>query len=176
MLELILGGARSGKSAFAEKLAMDHAGPVTYIATAQPLDAEMQARIESHRAQRPTHWQLQETPLGLARTLACIDQPDQLMLVDCLTLWVTNALLAEETGSTWASEYNELLALLDSPIAGRVLLVSNEVGQGITPIEALSRRFIDETGRLHQALATRADRVWWVVAGLPQCLKGETDA
>ncbi|RKR06261.1 adenosylcobinamide kinase /adenosylcobinamide-phosphate guanylyltransferase [Kushneria sinocarnis] len=171
MLELILGGARSGKSAFAERLALDHEGVVTYVATARALDEEMRERIETHRARRPAHWRLQESPLALAETLSQLDEPNGLILVDCLTLWLTNALLAEEA-EAWESELLRLLELLESPPAGRILLVSNEVGQGITPLEPLSRRFVDEAGRLHQALAARASRVWWVTAGLPQCLKG----
>ncbi|MFC0268526.1 bifunctional adenosylcobinamide kinase/adenosylcobinamide-phosphate guanylyltransferase [Kushneria aurantia] len=173
MKELILGGARSGKSAFAERLAQRSGLAVTYIATAEVgEDSEMRARIAAHRRRRPAHWALEETPRQLGETLKRCAAPGRLVLIDCLTLWLTNLLLAEE--GRMANELERFeQALAAAP--GPVLLVSNEVGQGVVPIDALSRRFVDETGQLHQRLAQQCERVWWVVAGLPQRLKGPTD-
>ncbi|REC96161.1 bifunctional adenosylcobinamide kinase/adenosylcobinamide-phosphate guanylyltransferase [Kushneria indalinina] len=171
MHELILGGARSGKSAHGERLAAQSDGEVTYIATAQVHDdSEMYTRIKAHQARRPAHWALVEAPLALGDAIACHARPDRLLLVDCLTLWLTNLLLEGE--ERFVQERARLLEAL-SAAPGRVLMVSNEVGQGVVPMNALSRRFVDEAGRLHQALAEHCQRVWWVVAGLPQCLKGD---
>lgn len=171
MHELILGGARSGKSAHGERLAAQSGCHVTYIATAQVHDdSEMHARIEAHRARRPEHWGLEEAPLALGDAIDRNARADHLLLVDCLTLWLTNLLLDGE--ARFVQERARLLEALDAA-PGSVVMVSNEVGQGVVPMNALSRRFVDEAGRLHQALAARCQRVWWVVAGLPQCLKGD---
>lgn len=171
MHELILGGARSGKSGHGEALAMQSGLEVTYIATAQVYDdSEMRARIEAHRLRRPAHWSLEEAPLALGDAIDRHARADRLLLVDCLTLWLTNVLL--DGDERFDHEYGRLLEALDEA-PGRVVMVSNEVGQGIVPMNALSRRFVDEAGWLHQTLASRCQRVWWVVAGLPQCLKGE---
>ncbi|SPJ34697.1 bifunctional adenosylcobinamide kinase/adenosylcobinamide-phosphate guanylyltransferase [Kushneria phyllosphaerae] len=170
MHELILGGARSGKSVHGETLAVQSACEVTYIATAQVYDdSEMRARIESHRERRPSHWALVEAPLSLGEAIERHARADRLLLIDCLTLWLTNLLL--EGGQRFVQERARLLEALDHA-PGRVVMVSNEVGQGVVPMNALSRRFVDEAGQLHQVLASRCQRVWWVVAGLPQCLKG----
>lgn len=171
MRELILGGARSGKSALAEQLASDSGAEVTYIATGQAFDGEMAARIAHHRAQRPNHWHCVEEPLALAATLRAQAGNGRCVLVDCLTLWLSN-LLAHEDSTLFARERDALLATLPT-LQGRVLLVSNEVGQGVVPLGELSRRFVDEAGRLHQLLAARCERVVFVVAGLPMILKGE---
>lgn len=174
MIELILGGARSGKSALAERQAQEaqQAGlTVTYIATAQALDAEMAQRIAHHQQRRPADWQLIESPLYLAM---CLDQQaaaDRCLLVDCLTLWLTNLLLADAEGNALASETAKLIDILPR-LPGRVILVSNEVGLGIVPLGELNRRFVDEAGRLHQRIAAVADRVTLVAAGLPLVLKG----
>lgn len=169
MRTLILGGARSGKSALAERLAAEH-GAVLYVATAAAGDAEMAARIDHHRARRPAHWQLDETPLHLAATLRRETHAARCVLVDCLTLWLSNLLC---TGDE-ALFRHERAALLEAVGAcpGELVLVSNEVGQGVVPLGALTRRFVDEAGRLHQDLAVHCERVVFTIAGLPQLLKG----
>ncbi len=167
---LILGGARSGKSACAERLAQGYGLQVTYLATATAGDGEMAARIAHHRERRPTHWRTRECARGLASALREEAAPDRCLLVDCLTLWVSN-LLFEEGESVWQQERAELLRVLPE-LPGEVLLVSNEVGLGVVPMGAISRRFVDESGRLHQALAAQCGRVLFVAAGLPFALKG----
>ncbi|MBN6152153.1 bifunctional adenosylcobinamide kinase/adenosylcobinamide-phosphate guanylyltransferase [Xanthomonas sp. AmX2] len=170
MHSLILGGARSGKSALAERLAVASGREVVYLATAQPLDGEMDARIARHRAQRPAHWRLVEEPLALAAALRAETRASRCVLVDCLTLWLSN-LLGAPDASAFARERDALLAALPQ-LPGQVILVGNEVGQGVVPLGELSRRFVDEAGRLHQALAARCGQVAFVVAGLPMLLKG----
>lgn len=171
MLELILGGARSGKSRLAERLADESGLDVVYIATSQPLDGEMKARVVQHRARRPAHWALVEEPLQLARVLGEQAAFGRCLLVDCLTLWLTNLLLLDDPARLAA----EREALLDcvSKLPGRILLVSNETGLGVVPLGELTRRYVDEAGWLHQALAERSQRVLFTVAGLPMVLKGE---
>ncbi|WGL62876.1 bifunctional adenosylcobinamide kinase/adenosylcobinamide-phosphate guanylyltransferase [Pseudomonas sp. CW003PS] len=171
MLELILGGARSGKSRLAERLADESGLDVVYIATSQPLDGEMKARVVQHRARRPAHWALVEEPLQLARVLGEQAASGRCLLVDCLTLWLTNLLLLDDPARLAA----EREALLDcvSKMPGRILLVSNETGLGVVPLGELTRRYVDEAGWLHQALAERSQRVLFTVAGLPMVLKGE---
>lgn len=171
MLELILGGARSGKSRLAERLALESGLHVTYVATSQPLDQEMAERISHHRARRPAEWALVEEPLALARVLRENAHQDRCILVDCLTLWLTNLLMLDDP----ARLIEERDAMLDclATLPGRVVLVSNETGLGVVPLGELSRRYVDEAGWLHQALAERCQRVTFVVAGLPMVLKGE---
>ena len=169
MLELILGGARSGKSRFAERLAADSGLAVTYIATSQPLDGEMTERIAHHRERRPAHWTLVEEPLQLARMLREQAAANRCLLVDCLTLWLTNLLMLDDAARL-AEERNALLECLDG-LPGRILLVSNETGLGVVPLGELTRRYVDEAGWLHQAVAERAQRVAFMVAGLPMTLK-----
>ncbi|TNF08238.1 bifunctional adenosylcobinamide kinase/adenosylcobinamide-phosphate guanylyltransferase [Ectopseudomonas khazarica] len=171
MLELILGGARSGKSRLAEKLADESGLEVVYVATSQALDGEMTARVAEHRARRPGHWALVEEPLALARVLREQAAPNRCLLVDCLTLWLTNLLLLEDTQRLTA-EREALLACVGQ-LPGRILLVSNESGLGVVPLGELTRRYVDEAGWLHQALAERSQRVVFSVAGLPMVLKGE---
>ncbi|KJH83154.1 bifunctional adenosylcobinamide kinase/adenosylcobinamide-phosphate guanylyltransferase [Pseudomonas sp. KSR10] len=171
MIELILGGARSGKSRLAERLASDSGLAVTYIATSQPLDGEMSERIAHHRARRPCEWMLVEEPLALARVLREHARDDRCLLVDCLTLWLTNLLMLGDPDRL-PEERDALLACLVE-LPGRVLLVSNETGLGVVPLGELSRRYVDEAGWLHQALAERCERVVFTVAGLPMVLKGE---
>ncbi|NUG11079.1 bifunctional adenosylcobinamide kinase/adenosylcobinamide-phosphate guanylyltransferase [Acinetobacter seifertii] len=171
MLQLILGGARSGKSRLAEQTAISTQLPVTYVATAQALDPEMQSRIAHHQNQRPVHWALVEEPLFLANALKKIDQPNQIILVDCLTLWLTNLLLLEDQ-SVQKFEYGQLLKVLPT-LESEIILVSNETGLGVVPLGEISRRFVDESGRLHQALGQIADKVVFCVAGFPMILKGE---
>ena len=169
MLELILGGARSGKSRFAERLAADSGLAVTYIATSQPLDGEMTELIAHHRERRPAHWTLVEEPLQLARVLREQAAANRCLLVDCLTLWLTNLLMLDDAARL-AEERNALLECLDG-LPGRILLVSNETGLGVVPLGELTRRYVDEAGWLHQAVAERAQRVTFMVAGLPMTLK-----
>ncbi len=168
MNALILGGARSGKSAFAQRQAMSSGLDVFYLATAQAGDAEMTERITRHRAERPAHWGLVEEPLALAAALNAHAAADRCLLVDCLTLWLSNLLAAGDDRLT--IEIDALLAALPN-LPGQLLLVSNEVGQGIVPTHPLARRFRDQAGLLHQRLAERCDRVFLIVAGLPLTLK-----
>lgn len=177
-VHLVLGGARSGKSRFAEKTASDSQLKVTYIATAKVYDDEMQARIDRHISDRPQHWLTIEEPLHLAQTLKEQAKEGTCLLVDCLTLWLTNVLMAEqdqaagsESAITSLTEYKEELLSVLSSLPGSVILVSNEVGQGIVPMGELSRRFVDEAGWLHQDIARIAQQVTLVVAGLPMPLK-----
>lgn len=168
MKALILGGARSGKSRHAESLALAATDKtVFYVATGWAGDAEMQARIKHHQAQRPPHWQTVEEPVFLARTLQQLNSPDNFILVDCLTLWVSNC-LGENCFEQQQRELLDCIQSLDADIA----LVSNEVGSGVVPLGQLSREFVDNSGRLHQQLATFCDSVTLVVAGLPLYLKG----
>ncbi|MEB6665795.1 bifunctional adenosylcobinamide kinase/adenosylcobinamide-phosphate guanylyltransferase [Acinetobacter vivianii] len=171
MLQLILGGARSGKSRLAEQIAKDSGLSVVYIATAQALDDEMQQRIEHHRQQRPEHWQVCEEPIYLADRLLQCDQPNQLILVDCLTLWLTNLLLAEDT--TLQQQQTEKFLAVLAQLQAQIILVSNETGLGVVPMGEISRRFVDEAGRLHQALGQLAHKVTFCVAGFPMILKDE---
>lgn len=168
---LILGGVRSGKSRLAETLATQSDLKVTYIATAKAMDSAMQARIEAHQVRRPAHWKLIELNETLAQTLQTHAAPDHCLLVDCLTLWLTQLLCVAE-GKHLRFEIDSLLETLPQ-LPGRIILVSNEVGLGIVPLGELTRRFCDESGPLHQALAQQCDRVILTLAGLPQMLKGE---
>jgi adenosylcobinamide kinase/adenosylcobinamide-phosphate guanylyltransferase len=174
MLEFFLGGARSGKSRLAEQRINQYRSgngmPAIYFATAQAGDAEMQQRIAHHRQQREINrWQTIEVPLQLGAALRANDHAESLILIDCLTLWLSNCL--HQGDDCCLKEREDFLAALET-FSGTVILVSNEVGQGIVPLGELSRRFVDEAGRLHQEIAARADRVVFCVAGLPQILKG----
>lgn len=184
MIHLVLGGARSGKSRFAEQQVADllppSVGPRTtttfahspvYIATATAKDDEMAQRIHHHqqlRAQAALPWQLLEAPLALSDALNTLSGQQRPVLVDCLTLWLTNQLLADDTSLSAARTQ---LCDSVSQFDGELILVSNEVGSGIVPLGELSRRFVDEAGWLNQQLAQLADRVTLVVAGLPLALK-----
>ncbi len=170
MKTLILGGVRSGKSRLAERLANESGLAVTYIATATAGDEEMRARIAVHQARRPACWQLIEEPLALAKTLSANARPDGFLLVDCLTLWLTNLLLCADP-ARFAQERAELLSVLPE-LPGALVLVSNETGLGVAPLGELTRRYCDEAGWLHQELARCSDRVIFTVAGLPHILKG----
>ncbi|NWB19745.1 MULTISPECIES: bifunctional adenosylcobinamide kinase/adenosylcobinamide-phosphate guanylyltransferase [unclassified Pseudomonas] len=170
MLQLILGGARSGKSRLAEKLATDSGLSVTYIATSQPLDGEMTARVAHHRERRPTEWGLIEEPIELARVLKENATPNHCLLVDCLTLWLTNLLMLEDPDRL--NHEREALLQTLATLPGEIIFVSNETGMGVVPLGELTRRYVDEAGWLHQALAERCQRVVLTVAGLPLTLKG----
>ncbi len=171
MRELILGGARSGKSRLAERLAAESVLEVIYIATSQPLDGEMSSRVRAHRERRPVEWRLVEEPLALARALQEQASPDRCLLVDCLTLWLTNLLMLDDEARL-SRECEALLACLQK-LPGRVILVSNETGLGVVPMGELTRRYVDAAGLLHQAVAERCERVLFTVAGLPMLLKGD---
>ncbi|WP_184807013.1 bifunctional adenosylcobinamide kinase/adenosylcobinamide-phosphate guanylyltransferase [Nitrospirillum iridis] len=162
---LVLGGARSGKSRFAEGLVTALPGPWTYIATAQAWDDEMRDRIRQHQADRVPGWSTVEAPLDLAAALVRHGQGP--VLVDCLTLWLTNIMLADQDVPTALAGLEAALAAR----AGPIVLVGNEVGMGIVPENALARRFRDHAGRLHQRLAVLAAQVFLTVAGLPLKVK-----
>jgi adenosylcobinamide kinase/adenosylcobinamide-phosphate guanylyltransferase len=167
-LTLVLGGARSGKSGYAESLVMATPPPWVYVATAQAMDDEMADRIAHHRRRRGAGWHTIEAPHALADAIDAA--PAGAILVDCLTLWLTNRMLAEADIDAETGHVEAALARR----GGLAVLVSNEVGFGIVPENALARRFRDLQGRLNQRLATRADRVVLVVAGLPLIVKGQT--
>jgi adenosyl cobinamide kinase/adenosyl cobinamide phosphate guanylyltransferase len=163
---LVLGGARSGKSRYAEGLIAALPPPWIYIATAQSGDDEMAARIKSHRDRRGAHWHAVEAPRELASALAgCADAP---VLVDCLTLWLSNLMLADANIDVETAQLENALIAANGP----VVLVANEVGGGIVPSYPLGRRFRDLQGMLNQRMAARAERVILMVAGLPLALKG----
>jgi adenosylcobinamide kinase/adenosylcobinamide-phosphate guanylyltransferase len=167
-LTLVLGGMRSGKSRHAESLITASASPPwIYIATAQALDAEMTERIAHHRARRGAEWRTVEAPHDLAGAIGNAP-PDAAVLVDCLTLWLTNCMLAEVDIEADTAALEKALAQRRGP----TVMVSNEVGSGVVPDNALARRFADLQGRLNQRIAGRADRVVLVVAGLPLTVKG----
>ena len=165
---LVLGGARSGKSRHAEALILGAAASATYIATAEPGDAEMAARIAEHRARRGAFWRTVEEPLDLAAAIRAYTDPARPILVDCLTLWLSNLLGA---GRVVTHESETLCAALRDA-GGPVVLVANEVGLGLVPETPLGRAFRDAAGRLNQQVAALADRVVFVAAGLPLVLKG----
>jgi adenosylcobinamide kinase/adenosylcobinamide-phosphate guanylyltransferase len=165
-LTFVLGGARSGKSAHAETLATAHPAPWIYIATAQAYDDEMRERVALHRARRLDAWRTVEAPLDLVGALAAV--PDgRPVLIDCLTLWLTNHMLAEQDVET---ESRRLADALSRP-RGPWFVVSNEVGLGIVPDNALARKFRDAAGRLNQAVAAVSGSVVFMVAGLPMRVK-----
>jgi adenosylcobinamide kinase / adenosylcobinamide-phosphate guanylyltransferase len=164
-LTLVLGGARSGKSRHAEGLVTALPGPWVYVATAEAWDEEMRARIAAHRAQRAAGWITLEAPLDLVGALAlAAERP---VLVDCLTLWLTNVMLGEHDIAAASDGLERALTARAAP----TVLVANEVGLGIVPDNAMARRFRDEAGWLNQRLAARADTVLFMVAGLPMRVK-----
>lgn len=177
MVELILGGARSGKSALAEQRASMSGLDVIYIATGQAGDAEMAARIAHHQSRRPDSWKIVEEPLHLSEALRKNASANHCIIVDCLTLWLTNLLCQGR-----AMQQSDACEVIDCPLlhtemaqffdvvsqlSGNIIFVSNEVGMGIVPMGAVNRLFVDEQGRLNQRLAKMAGRVTFVVAGLP---------
>lgn len=166
-LTFVIGGAASGKSAWAEAQILAQGGPRAYIATAQAWDEEMRAKIAAHRAARGQGWLDLEAPLDLAAALR-VPPAGSAILIDCATMWLTNLMLAE--ADIAAAQEALFAALKTAP--GPVVIVSNELGQGIVPENAMAREFRNLQGRFNQALATRADRVVTVIAGLPLALKG----
>ncbi len=166
-LTLVLGGAASGKSAWAENLLINSALKPTYIATGQAFDDETKAKIKLHRARRDHAWTLYEAPGSVETALSQIDQ-DSGVLLDCATMWLTNRLLADQPLDTASDVFLNELGGCTTPI----IVVSNEVGQGIVPDNAMSRNFREAQGRLNIAIAAKADLVVQVIAGLPNVLKG----
>lgn len=167
-VHLVLGGARSGKSGFAQQLAEAHDGLVDLVVTAEILDAEMAERVARHRAERPPHWQVSEAPLALPEVLNERCLPGRFVLVDCLTLWLSNILCTQP--DTLETRIDALCAAVRAA-RGDLVMVSNEVGWSIVPENALARRFRDEQGRLNQRMAALAQRVSLVTAGLSLTLK-----
>jgi adenosylcobinamide kinase / adenosylcobinamide-phosphate guanylyltransferase len=167
-LSLVIGGARSGKSRFAETLVTDTGRPRIYVATAEAWDDEMQARIARHKADRGEDWTTLQAPRDLCGALAQVPS-DHVVLVDCATLWLTNQLLADAD----LDAETDLLMTALTTCASPVVVVSNEVGWSIVPDNALARQFRDAQGRLNQRLAAQADLVVAVMAGLPMVLKGQ---
>lgn len=165
---LVLGGARSGKSFFAEKLAAQSGLDRVYLATGRAFDDEMEARIAAHKSRRGGGWLTVEAAIDLVGALRANAAPGRVVLVDCLTLWVTNLMMAERPLEPAFAALEDLMPYL----AGPVLFVSNEVGLGIVPENAMARAFRDHAGRLNQMVAAAADEVHFIVAGLPLKLKG----
>lgn len=165
---LVLGGARSGKSSFAEGLAVESGLAMHYIATGQAWDDEMRDRIAEHRRRRGGRWTTHEAPLDLTGTIAAVDSADNVILVDCLTLWITNLMMGEIDVTQAFFPFLERL----KTVHAQVFIVSNEVGMGIVPENAMARAFRDHAGRLHQDIAQVADEVYFVAAGLPLRMKG----
>ncbi|WP_267550866.1 bifunctional adenosylcobinamide kinase/adenosylcobinamide-phosphate guanylyltransferase [Rhizobium rhizogenes] len=164
----VLGGARSGKSRFAETLVLDTGLERHYVATGQAWDDEMRDRIAQHRADRGDLWQTHEEPTELVAKLAEIDTAGRAVLVDCLTLWVTNLMMAERDMAAAFAALAEFLPKARS----RLVLVSNEVGLGIVPENRMAREFRDHAGRLHQMVAAASAEVYFIAAGLPLKMKG----
>lgn len=170
MKQLIMGGARSGKSRLAQEYAINWQartqGEVIVIATAEVTEGEMAKRIAHHKIHRPQDWKLVETTLDLTEALSKFSRADNLILVDCMTLWLSNIQLSE---LSWAQAKQDLLDVV-SQLPGEVIFISNEVGQGVVPLGELSREFVDESGWLNQSLARKVDQVTMVIAGLPLIL------
>lgn len=167
---LVLGGARSGKTALAERLATKKSSAPAYLATAEALDDEMMERVAAHQKSREGRFATIEEPLELPQALFAAAQSHDVILVDCLTLWITNLLSMERDV---ADEIDTLVEVLDGITTAQVILVSNEVGLGIVPDNALARTFRDLTGAAHQELAGICEHVYFVVAGLPMVVKGK---
>ena len=168
---LVLGGARSGKSAYAERLVRESGLEAVYVATATAGDDEMAGRIAHHRARRGLGWRTIEEPLDLAGILRHECAPTRAVLVDCLTLWLSNLMFAERDVET----ESQALCRISSGLAGPVVFVSNEVGMGLVPDTAIGRAFRDHQGRVNQALAAALPRAVFVAAGLPLVLKAAPD-
>jgi len=172
MKHLVLGGVRSGKSAFVQEQVALSGKPVCYVATSQVWDDEMAERIRLHKVNRPSEWQVIEEPLALASVLESLNDPEQAVIVECFTLWLTN-LLCLEDDARLAQEKAALLDIVEH-FKGDLVLVSSEVGLGIMPMNAMARRFADEAGEMNQLLAKLTNRVTLVAAGLPMPLKSHS--
>lgn len=171
MITLVLGGARSGKSNFAQQLASANQLPVLYIATATVSDNEMAERIAHHQHNRPSEWRVRESPLDLIAVLIEEGKQQQTILVDCLTLWLNNQLF-NFPEQNFEQLFEQLITVL-SNCSARVIFVANEVGLGIIPMGNISRKFVDEAGRLNQKIAKMASQVFFIAAGLPLALKND---
>ncbi len=172
MLTLVLGGARSGKSRFAEQCASDSGKPVVYIATATVTDKEMQSRIERHQSHRCIDWLTIEEPIYLADVIQSFSE-NHFLLIDCLTLWLSNIMFNSKGDfqkSIFEQQITALIKVLEST-NHEITLVSNEIGLGVVSVDKNTRRFVDEVGLLHQQISQSADRVVLMTAGLPQILK-----
>ena len=169
---LVLGGARSGKSAYAESLSRQFVGARSYIATAELLDEEMRNRVTCHITQRGEGWQTVEAPVDLVRALIDADAAHRFTLIDCITVWIGNLMHHQLNVGTEVDRFCGAL----SSVKGDVAIVANEVGLGIVPDNALARQFRDEAGRANQAIAAAADSVVFITAGLPMILKGPRPA
>jgi len=165
-LILILGGARSGKSRFAVNLAKKYGGKVSFIATCLPKDLEMNSRIRIHKKARPSHWQTFEEPEDLPLLLKRIGAKSKVIIIDCLTLWVSNLLLKGFSENNIEGKINEILRSL-SKIKAKFIVVSNEVGLGIVPKNKLARNFRDIAGKINQIVAGKSDNIFFMVAGIP---------
>jgi len=179
MKYLVLGGVRSGKSRYAEKLAREYFSSngldekITLIATATVSDDSMADRIQKHQNERPSHWATSEAPIYLARTLDALqaEEGTSLVIIDCLTLWLTNLLMEDDPAflEIQIADFERAVSLCEKPL----ILVSNETNMGVSPLGELTRRYCDQVGILHQRLAQTCDKVMLVVAGLPLTLKSE---
>lgn len=169
-LTFILGGARSGKSRYAIKLAEDNAKKVAFIATCQGLDQEMRSRIKSHKKRRPGHWQTFEEPKNINPLLQKIGDKFEYIIIDCLTLLISNLILSGYTENLIAGEVNKMLRRIKK-IKAKVIIVANEVGLGIVPENSLARQFRDIAGRTNQVVADKAEEVFFLVSGLPSKIK-----
>lgn len=165
MIHLILGGARSGKSRYGQNMAEAKSPTPLYLATAEAQDAEMEQRIAQHQNDRDSQWLLHEEPIKLAQALEHLSN-HEMIVVDCLTLWLSNCLLA----NCWDEQRSAFLEALPR-LQSDLILISNDVGHGVVPMGQLSRDFVDQSGWLHQELAAQSDHVTMVIAGLPQQLK-----
>lgn len=173
-ITFILGGARSGKSAHAERLAAASGWPVTYVATARIGDDEFAARVAVHRERRPAHWALLEAPLDLGGIVREHDRAGHVLLIDCLTLWLANLLFPAD-GTDPDGPPLDAFRAFDEALArvkGTVIIVSNEIGLGVVPMGSVTRLYVDELGRLNQRVAAASTRATLMVAGLPLALKG----
>jgi len=173
LLTLVLGGARSGKSGYAEQCARDSKKQVVYIATAAVKDEEMRCRVERHRDQRPNQWQTVEEPINLAAVIHEYSSTSHFLLIECLTLWLNNVLYNQRGEIQESVLERQSKQLIDTLVtfSGDLIIVSNELGLGVVAMDKNTRRFVDEAGLLHQKIAQISDRVVLVTAGIPQILK-----
>jgi len=173
MLILVTGGSRSGKSRFAQALAQRRPGPHAYVATAEALDEEMKARIESHRRSRPAGWAVVEEPIRVPEAVRAVLGSARTVLLDCVTLWMSNLMLADKTfeESRAQARAEELVAASREAPGAALIVVTNEVGSGVVPDSALGRRFRDCAGRANEVIARSADEVYLLVSGIPLRIK-----
>lgn len=172
---LILGGARSGKSRFALELGRRLGGTHTYIATAESRDDEMAKRIADHRRQRPADWKTIEEPLGLVEALQAVQEKTDVVIVDCLTLWLSNLLIEMKGDEGSIRDEIERVVTAATRLDGTIIAVSNEVGLGIIPADPISRLFRDLAGMMHQRWTQDSHEVYWMIAGIPLTIKGARD-